>query len=225
MKRTESQNLAFVYAGDAKSIIDICKSAGYKIIGNAKNSITYVTGITENDEVVLANNLLLSNNFDHMNYARLEIALMDKLSMLLRFCDKCSRTGIMQEQRRRTPIYRFKNNAVYAKEIGVQPWEHMLFTGDYVICYIWDTRQVTKVLHINDCKDISKRMLVEANDNNAELVWPRLNNDAERNMVTDAMIRAFHAFYVAVEPSKHPMMTNSTAFDTIVDAISNELHD
>lgn len=221
MAHTDSKNIAFAYAGDCKSIIDICNAAGYKhkLLSGTESDMVYATGIDKDNNVILTNTLLLVNdNFTHIQYAKLVLAMQNELSMLQRICDKCSRTGIIMEQKHSTPIYRFKNNAVYAKDLHVEPWEHMLFTGDYVVCFIWDTRQVTKVLHINDCKELSKRMLVPANDNNEPLVWPGPEAD-----ISDAFkancIAAYNAYYVRLEPSGHPMMTGNSISDKLLNAM------
>lgn len=173
MKRTDKSGTAFAFECSFLTVYDIAKANGYRVsnVFDANDTV-YVTGITVDNVITVCKTLFLSNcEFSDIEYAKLLIAVENDLAELAKQSNKLSRTAIIHEQRKHTPIYRFRKRLGYAEEIGVMPWHHLLFVDNLVYVYIWDTRIVDKVLTVKDTANLSKRMLQEPYDNNAPLVF------------------------------------------------------
>lgn len=72
------------------------------------------------------------------------------------------------------PIYRIHEQSedIAKKDLGLYPWFHLCAIGDYVIVWIWDTREIQDIIPISEFKK-SKTTVQPAEDNHKELVVPK----------------------------------------------------
>jgi hypothetical protein len=216
--------LAFAYECKFTELQELLKHTEYSIEHKVPpTNKVYVTGISEDDTVLFTDRLFLSDTkFDQIAYAKLEIAVQDSLE-LESMAKRVSRNLILQNQRIATPIYRFikhrrnrkydidesyNENIGYAQELGIQQWHHLLFIGDKIYVYVWDTRVVEKVLTIEQTKDLSKRMLRQPLDNNAPLVF---------TPETEQYRKEFELMTPTVHPVFHPMSIDQELSQAILD--------
>lgn len=169
--KTNKLEQAFAYLCSPRTLHAIVASTDYTLPAGHESD-TILIGINENKELITAHSLFLTDvRTEPIDRAVLLLAMETTLKPWQDKFDKVSRTALINAQRDRTPIYRFKNGIVLADELGIKPWHHMLFIDDYVFVYVWDTRIVEKVLPVKDFAGVMSRMLIDANDNNKPLVF------------------------------------------------------
>lgn len=164
-------DIAFAYECKFSDLVKLIHGTEFKVVPT-KAEVVYVTGINVDNFVTYETRMLLApNTFNKLDYAKLLIELDSSLQGLRDIANERSRIGLLEHERTICPIYRFKKNIPYMHEIGAQPWHHLLFIGQYVYLFIWDTRVVEKVLTIEETAGLSTRMLRLANDNNMPIVF------------------------------------------------------
>ena len=179
---------SFVFQVTFEHLLNAIQGTQYRISKLLDdNAVVLLTGIDENNEIKFSKHLLFDDNFfDQIQYAKLLIALDMTLLALKEHVTVLSRTGCIIDQKKFTPVLRFKNNIVVMEQLGIQPWHHLFFSGDKVYVYVWDTRIVEKVINVEDCKCLTKRMFVEAADSNLPLMFTpeteQFKNDFEAMM-------------------------------------------
>lgn len=57
----------------------------------------------------------------------------------------------------------YKGDAEFNKAHSIEPWEHLYIRNNKAYCFVWDTRELTKVIPID--KDDMNRLHVERSDN------------------------------------------------------------
>lgn len=216
--------LAFVYECRFTELQELLNGTQYTIERKVPpTNRVYVTGINADNVVLFTDRLFLSDDkFDQIAYAKLEIAAQDDLG-IDDISNRLSRNLVLQNQRQATPIYRFikhrrnkkydtdetyNENIGYARELGIQQWHHLLFAGDKIYVYVWDTRVVEKVLTIEQSKDLSQRMLREPFDMNTPLVF------TEDTMQYKAEFERMHP---TMHPVFHPMSIEQELSQSILD--------